>query len=79
MLKELHSSDRDSLLAEIQQLRALVESMRNEQRQQVDIVMEYILTLSMYLSFQLHNLFEQVKKLQQVAESEKNALRLEST
>lgn len=35
LLKELHTSDRDSLLAEIRQLRALVESMRNEQRQQV--------------------------------------------
>lgn len=35
LLKDLHNSDRDSLLAEIQQLRALVESMRQEQRQQV--------------------------------------------
>ena len=35
LLKELHTSDRDSLLAEIRQLRALVESLRNEQREQV--------------------------------------------
>ena len=43
LVQQLHSADRESLLAEILALRATLESMRNEQRQQVRYRMTYVL------------------------------------
>ncbi len=45
LVQQLHSADRESLLAEIRALRATLDSMRKEQRQQV----QYLYTLHVYV------------------------------
>ncbi len=48
LVQQLHSADCESLLAEILALRATLESMRNEQRQQVQYRMTYVLHVHVY-------------------------------
>lgn len=52
LLQQLHSADRESLLAEIRALRATLDSMRREQRQQVQC------SLGVYVYFNVYMILE---------------------